>query len=182
MVGATEESTASLSLPFDRVRVLMAVLRRWWVLVLAGGGAKGGSRSPGDQPLRRHAPRARNHPSRAAEPPVAALHLGPGDHLELEILSHPETRASTFVSPDGRIYFDLLPGLDVWGLTLLLAWLLAAAAALTASLDNISNLLQGRPIHDHASTPLPPHHPGGGFLPRHAGTASKARITTPSGP
>ncbi len=44
--------------------------------------------------------------------------LGPGDKVELEILGRTGTRAATFVCPDGKIYFDLLPGMDVWGLTL----------------------------------------------------------------
>jgi len=44
--------------------------------------------------------------------------LGPGDSLEIEIVGNPATRAVTFVGPDGKIYFHLLPGLDVWGLTL----------------------------------------------------------------
>lgn len=44
--------------------------------------------------------------------------LGPGDRLEIVILGHPETRAETFVGPDGKIYYHLLPGMDVWGLTL----------------------------------------------------------------
>src|SRR5208337_4115030 len=38
--------------------------------------------------------------------------------LELEILGTPASRAATAVGPDGKIYFYLLPGLDVWGLTL----------------------------------------------------------------
>jgi polysaccharide biosynthesis/export protein len=44
--------------------------------------------------------------------------LGPGDSLEIEIVGNPASRAVTFVGPDGKIYFHLLPGLDVWGLTL----------------------------------------------------------------
>jgi polysaccharide biosynthesis/export protein len=44
--------------------------------------------------------------------------LGPGDRLEIEVLGHPETRAQTFVGPDGKIYYQLLAGQDVWGLTL----------------------------------------------------------------
>lgn len=44
--------------------------------------------------------------------------LGPGDKMELEVLGKTGSRAMTFVCPDGKIYFDLLPGLDVWGLTL----------------------------------------------------------------
>src|SRR6266850_7167497 len=44
--------------------------------------------------------------------------LGPGDRLEIEIIGEPASRTSTFVAPDGKIYFNLLPGIDVWGLTL----------------------------------------------------------------
>jgi polysaccharide export outer membrane protein len=44
--------------------------------------------------------------------------LGPGDKLELEILNDPGSRATTTVGPDGKVYFHLLPGIDVWGLTL----------------------------------------------------------------
>ena len=44
--------------------------------------------------------------------------LGPGDSLEIEIVGNSASRAVTFVGPDGKIYFHLLPGLDVWGLTL----------------------------------------------------------------
>ena len=44
--------------------------------------------------------------------------LGPGDQLEIEIIGGPATRATTKVGIDGKIYFSLLPGIDVWGLTL----------------------------------------------------------------
>jgi len=44
--------------------------------------------------------------------------LGPGDQLEIEIVGNPTSRAVGTVGPDGKIYFNLLPGLDVWGLTL----------------------------------------------------------------
>lgn len=44
--------------------------------------------------------------------------LGPGDVVELEILGYAETRTTTFVGPDGKLYFHFLPGLDVWGMTL----------------------------------------------------------------
>jgi polysaccharide export outer membrane protein len=44
--------------------------------------------------------------------------LGPGDSVEIEILGTPASRSITTVGPDGKIYFYLLPGLDVWGLTL----------------------------------------------------------------
>ena len=44
--------------------------------------------------------------------------LGPGDSVEIEILGTPTSRAVASVGPDGKIYYHLLPGLDVWGLTL----------------------------------------------------------------
>ncbi len=44
--------------------------------------------------------------------------LGPGDRLEIEILGQPETRADAIVGPDGKIYYHLLSGIDVWGKTL----------------------------------------------------------------
>jgi protein involved in polysaccharide export with SLBB domain len=44
--------------------------------------------------------------------------LGPGDSLDLEIVGTPTSRATTRVGPDGKIYYNLLTGLDVWGLTL----------------------------------------------------------------
>lgn len=44
--------------------------------------------------------------------------LGPGDRLEIEIFGEPNSRSSATVGPDGKIYFYLLPGIDVWGLTL----------------------------------------------------------------
>src|SRR6185369_3410254 len=47
-----------------------------------------------------------------------AFTLGPGDRLEIEIVGRPNSRAPITVGPDGKIYFNLLPGLDVWGLTL----------------------------------------------------------------
>lgn len=50
--------------------------------------------------------------------PVAEYKLGPGDLLEVEVLGDIDTRARTVVGPDGKIYFYVLPGIDVWGLTL----------------------------------------------------------------
>lgn len=44
--------------------------------------------------------------------------LGPGDRLDIELLGEGDGPASTFVGPDGKIYFHLLPGVPVWGLTL----------------------------------------------------------------
>ena len=51
-------------------------------------------------------------------PGNAPFTLGPGDRLELEILGTPTSRAVTTVGPDGKLYYFLLPGMDVWGLTL----------------------------------------------------------------
>lgn len=50
--------------------------------------------------------------------PTNAFTLGPGDRLEIEVLGDSSSRAETVVGPDGKIYFYLLAGLDVWGLTL----------------------------------------------------------------
>lgn len=41
--------------------------------------------------------------------------LGPGDKLEIEIIGETGTRTDTFVTPDSKLYFDLLPGIDVKG-------------------------------------------------------------------
>lgn len=51
-------------------------------------------------------------------PPPQPFVLGPGDQLDIELLDDPASRTTTVVGPDGRIYFYLVPGLDVWGLTL----------------------------------------------------------------
>jgi protein involved in polysaccharide export with SLBB domain len=51
-------------------------------------------------------------------PSARPFTLGPGDSVELEILGNAASRAVATVGPDGKIYFNLLPGMDVWGLTL----------------------------------------------------------------
>lgn len=51
-------------------------------------------------------------------PTETPFQLGPGDRIDIEILGDSTGPTSTFVGPDGRIYFHLLPGLQVWGLTL----------------------------------------------------------------
>jgi protein involved in polysaccharide export with SLBB domain len=59
--------------------------------------------------------------------PSEHFRLGPGDSLEIRLVDESATLAAaggsapltaTIVGPDGKIYFDFLPGLDVWGLTL----------------------------------------------------------------
>ncbi len=52
------------------------------------------------------------------KPPNELFTLGPGDRLELEIMGEPASRTATVVAPDGKLYFNLLPGVEVWGLTL----------------------------------------------------------------
>src|SRR5215471_18419114 len=44
--------------------------------------------------------------------------LGPGDRLEIEVLGDPASRAITVVAPDGKLYFNFLEGIDVWGATM----------------------------------------------------------------
>lgn len=51
-------------------------------------------------------------------PPTTPFTLGPGDQLELELMDDHASTNMDIVGPDGKIYFDLLPGMDVWGLTL----------------------------------------------------------------
>src|SRR5438552_7503220 len=51
-------------------------------------------------------------------PPTELFTLGPGDKLEIELLGEPTSRTTTIVAPDGKIYFNLLPGVDAWGLTI----------------------------------------------------------------
>jgi protein involved in polysaccharide export with SLBB domain len=44
--------------------------------------------------------------------------LGPGDVVDIEMLGDVNTQTTSVVGPDGKIYFYLLPGIDVWGLTI----------------------------------------------------------------
>lgn len=52
------------------------------------------------------------------EPPTQMYTLGPGDRLEVELIGEPTSKTTTVVAPDGKLYFNLLPGVDVWGRTL----------------------------------------------------------------
>jgi protein involved in polysaccharide export with SLBB domain len=52
------------------------------------------------------------------QPGQSLFTLGPGDALDIELWANPLSRTLTLVGPDGKIYYNLLPGLDVWGLTL----------------------------------------------------------------
>jgi protein involved in polysaccharide export with SLBB domain len=50
--------------------------------------------------------------------PTNLFTLGPGDKVDIEMPDETNSLTTTVVGPDGKIYFSLLPGLDVWGLTL----------------------------------------------------------------
>jgi polysaccharide export outer membrane protein len=50
-------------------------------------------------------------------PPTETYILGPGDVLEIEIAGVPGTLASTFVMPDGMVYYNLAGGVRAEGLT-----------------------------------------------------------------
>ncbi len=50
--------------------------------------------------------------------PTNLFTLGPGDKLDIEETDETNSLTTTVVGPDGKVYFGLLPGLDVWGLTL----------------------------------------------------------------
>jgi polysaccharide export outer membrane protein len=51
------------------------------------------------------------------QPTSAPYRIGPGDELEVEVMGEDATRSTVTVGPDGRIYYNLLSGIDVWGLT-----------------------------------------------------------------
>lgn len=50
--------------------------------------------------------------------PESLFRLGPGDVLEIEVMGDVSTKATVTVGPDGKIYYYMLAGLEVWGLTL----------------------------------------------------------------
>lgn len=50
--------------------------------------------------------------------PEKPFTLGPGDKIEVDVMGETGTDALLTVGPDGKIYYGMLPGLDVWGLTL----------------------------------------------------------------
>lgn len=52
------------------------------------------------------------------KPSESLFTLGPGDKLELEIMGEPTSKVTTVVAPDGKLYFNLMSGIDVWGLTM----------------------------------------------------------------
>ena len=50
--------------------------------------------------------------------PTNFFRLGPGDVVDIKVLGDETTTTRTLVGPDGKIYFNLLPGVFVWGLKL----------------------------------------------------------------
>jgi len=50
--------------------------------------------------------------------PTNFFKLGPGDIVDIEVIGNNASKVTTSVGPDGKIYYSLLPGLFVWGLTL----------------------------------------------------------------
>lgn len=51
-------------------------------------------------------------------PPTTPFKLGPGDRLEIELIGETNSLTQTLVCPDGKVYFNVLPGVDVWGRSL----------------------------------------------------------------
>jgi polysaccharide biosynthesis/export protein len=50
--------------------------------------------------------------------PTEPYRLGPGDAIEVETLGDAAGRSTLNVGPDGKVYYSLLPGLSVWGLSI----------------------------------------------------------------
>jgi polysaccharide biosynthesis/export protein len=57
-------------------------------------------------------------PPELTRPPTEPYRLGPGDQIEVEILGVTGTRNTAFLGPDGLVYYDLAPAIDMWGMTL----------------------------------------------------------------
>src|SRR5439155_5230619 len=49
--------------------------------------------------------------------PQDRLLIGPGDVVEIELLGETNTLAASSAGPDGKVYYSLLPGVSIWGLT-----------------------------------------------------------------
>src|SRR5258708_27314160 len=83
--------------------------------------------------------------SNLLQPPSEHFTLGPGARLEIEIIGDPTTATTNAVGPDGNIYFNLLPGLDVWGRTLpeTRALIEKALAQFTSQPPQVSETLLG---------------------------------------
>jgi protein involved in polysaccharide export with SLBB domain len=51
------------------------------------------------------------------QPSTDPFVLGPGDQLDIERVGLPQSRALVTVGLDGKIYYSLFPGIDVWGMS-----------------------------------------------------------------
>ncbi len=71
--------------------------------------------------------------------------IGPGDVLEIEMLGETNSLATATVGPDGKVYYGLLRGTFIWGLTLPQAKekLQAEAGRLLQSKPEVSVVLKG---------------------------------------
>ena len=76
-----------------------------------GGHGPGARHGAGRTPLPRFDPAL-------LRPSADAFRLGPGDKLQIEVIGDANSSTSVTVGPDGKIYYYILPGIDVWGLTL----------------------------------------------------------------
>ena len=52
------------------------------------------------------------------KPPSAEFTLGPGERVVIDVVGESNTRVETVVGPDGKVYYEMLSGIDVWGRTL----------------------------------------------------------------
>lgn len=52
------------------------------------------------------------------KPPSTEFTLGPGDRVVVDVVGEPNSRVETVVGPDGKVYYEMLSGIDVWGRTL----------------------------------------------------------------
>ena len=50
--------------------------------------------------------------------PTDPYRLGPGDIIDIEVIGEAKSHIAVTVGPDGKIYYNLLPGTSVWGLSL----------------------------------------------------------------
>ncbi len=52
------------------------------------------------------------------KPPTTEFTLGPGDRLAIDVAGETASRIETVVGPDGKVYYEMLSGIDVWGRSL----------------------------------------------------------------
>jgi protein involved in polysaccharide export with SLBB domain len=71
------------------------------------------------------------------EPDGGRFTLGPGDRLDIEVIGETNSLATTIVAPDGKLYYSILPGIEVWGLTL--------GQAKDRIEEGLSNFVRNRP-------------------------------------